>query len=367
MALFQFQEGGTLMPIGAVHFAKIAPDAKVPVRASDLAVGYDVFAFCELDRDTREPIDSLERSVAIEPGGARLFGIGVIIALPEGYEIQVRPRSGLASKHDIELANAPGTVDPDYRGQVGILLRNRGHKPFEIEKGMRIAQLIFSRVEIPTFLEVANTSELPPTRRGEGGFGSTGLLGIGLGTPDYDRAQRKIDRWHMRSAFTVAEFSECVRGCQPDENGQFPRDSEGLFIGQTRRYGCIIARGLNIIATGYNCQAPGQPKCAEVGCLRDELGITSGHQMEKCRALHAEQMAICSLCESGTSIQGATMYVTARPCLVCARMIAGLKPAGLEALVVLAGEYETHGVEIVERAGIIVREVSLESSQRKGE
>lgn len=343
------------MAIGAVSIYKIHPRAQIPIRASDGAVGFDVFAFQELDRQTKKP--SGELPITIPPGEARLLGIGVIFALPWGYEIQVRPRSGLATKHDIELSNSPGTIDPDFRGEAGVLLRNRGKEDFIVEEGMRIAQLIFSTVEIPDLSEVQKFEDLPVTRRGAGGFGSTGLLGFGLGTQDFDRAQEKLDKYYINLVLSTAGLSNCARGCEKDQNGKYLRDESDELIGQKRRYGCVIAHEQRVIATGYNAQYPGSQLCAEVGCLRDQQGIASGEQIEVCRAVHAEQMAINAAAKSGVSILGATMYVNAEPCLFCARQIAG---AGIESLVILKGGYgPTHGLHIIREAGIKVREISL--------
>ena len=107
----------------------------------------------------------------IEPGKRYAVPTGLGIALPEGYEAQIRPRSGLALKQGLTVANAPGTVDADYRGEVGAILINHGTAPFRIERGMRIAQLVIARVASAAFVERA---ELPPTTRAAGGFGSTG-------------------------------------------------------------------------------------------------------------------------------------------------------------------------------------------------
>jgi dUTP pyrophosphatase len=101
----------------------------------------------------------------------RQFRTGLAIAVPEGFECQVRPRSGLALRHGITLANSPATIDSDYRGELQVVLVNLGAEPFEITRGMRIAQMIFARVERVEFREV---SELPGSERGQGGFGSTG-------------------------------------------------------------------------------------------------------------------------------------------------------------------------------------------------
>jgi len=346
------------MSIGAIKIAKLYPDAIIPKRKSDGAVGFDACAHNIQSRDEeRRMTNNLEKPVTIDPSDALLFGIGVVIELPMGYEIQVRPRSGLANIFDMELSNSPGTVDPDFRGEVGILLRNRGKKQFEVKKGMRIAQLIFSPVEIPAFLEVP-LSKLSKTKRGEGGFGSTQLFGDGFGTIGYELEIARLDRHFMRMVISASELSDCIRGCKFTD-GKVEKDSEGRFIGQQRRFGCVIARGLNVVSTGFNCQYPGAEKCANVGCLRDALKIPSGEQIEKCRAIHAEQMAIILATGSGISIKGATMYVNAEPCAFCARMIAGLKLAGLEALVILKGQYPNNQLDLVRNAGIIVREVIM--------
>jgi len=107
----------------------------------------------------------------LAPGERRLFGTGFRVAIPEGYEVQIRPRSGLALKHGITLPNTPATIDSDYRGELKIALVNLGSEPFEVTRGMRIAQLIVGRVEQAEFRAV---EALPPSTRGDGGFGSTG-------------------------------------------------------------------------------------------------------------------------------------------------------------------------------------------------
>jgi dUTP pyrophosphatase len=109
--------------------------------------------------------------VSLEPGQVRLIPTGIRLAIPAGFEGQVRPRSGLALRHSIGLVNSPGTIDSDYRGEVGVLLINFGKEPFLIRRGDRIAQLVVARVEKIVFVE---TSELASSRRNEGGFGSTG-------------------------------------------------------------------------------------------------------------------------------------------------------------------------------------------------
>jgi dUTP pyrophosphatase len=105
------------------------------------------------------------------PGQRALVPTGLTIALPSGYEAQIRPRSGLASKHGVTVLNAPGTVDADYRGEIGVLLINHGELPFPIRRGERIAQMVIAPV---VRLELAPAAELSATDRGGGGFGSTG-------------------------------------------------------------------------------------------------------------------------------------------------------------------------------------------------
>lgn len=108
----------------------------------------------------------------LQPMERRLFATGFAVAIPPGFEIQIRPRSGLAIKHGVTLPNTPATIDSDYRGELKIGLVNLGREPFQVTRGMRIAQLVLARVEPIRFSVVA---ELPPTDRGAGGFGSTGL------------------------------------------------------------------------------------------------------------------------------------------------------------------------------------------------
>jgi len=108
----------------------------------------------------------------IEPGSWAVIGTRLYLEIPMGYEAQVRPRSGLALKHGVTVLNAPGTIDADYRGEVGVILINLGREPFEVKVGDRIAQLVISDVCRVGFEEVESLSE---TARGAGGFGSTGL------------------------------------------------------------------------------------------------------------------------------------------------------------------------------------------------
>lgn len=128
----------------------------VPALATPGSAGYD--------------IASADQGV-LEPGDRRIFRTGFSIAVPLGFECQIRPRSGLALKHGITLPNSPATIDADYRGELMIALVNLGREPFEVTRGMRVGQLVFARVEQANWREVP---ELPPTERGQGGFGSTG-------------------------------------------------------------------------------------------------------------------------------------------------------------------------------------------------
>jgi dUTP pyrophosphatase len=115
---------------------------------------------------------SLEREVTLPPGERRLIPTGISVAIPEGFEGQIRPRSGLAIQKGIGIVNGPGTIDADYRGEIGVLLINFGKEPFTIRDGDRIAQMVISQVFRATFEEV---DDLPATRRQEGGFGHTGV------------------------------------------------------------------------------------------------------------------------------------------------------------------------------------------------
>lgn len=109
--------------------------------------------------------------VVLMPGDVTLISAGIYISIPEGYEAQIRPRSGLALKHGISLVNAPGTIDSDYRGLVNIIMINHGKEPFIIKRGMRIAQMVIKEV---VKAEVEVTEELDETARSHGGFGHTG-------------------------------------------------------------------------------------------------------------------------------------------------------------------------------------------------
>lgn len=115
---------------------------------------------------------NVEETIILNQFDIKLIPTGIAISLPEGYEAQIRPRSGLAYKNGISLVNSPGTIDSDYRGEICAIMINLGKEPFEVKRGDRIAQMVINKVEIPTIIEVEN---LDSTKRGEGGFGSTGL------------------------------------------------------------------------------------------------------------------------------------------------------------------------------------------------
>lgn len=114
---------------------------------------------------------NLEEEVSLQPGERKLIGTGLKLAIPEGFEAQIRPRSGLALKHGITVLNSPGTIDSDYRGEIKVLLINHGQEPFSIKHGERIAQLILAKYSQISWEIV---EKLPETARGESGYGSTG-------------------------------------------------------------------------------------------------------------------------------------------------------------------------------------------------
>ena len=148
-------------------------DIEVRIRRLPHAVGlplpaYETALAAGMDLRAAVPADE---PIVISPGGRALVPTGLAIALPAGFEAQVRPRSGLALKHGITCLNSPGTIDADYRGEIGVILANLGEAPFTIERGMRIAQLVVAPVARVRWQAVET---LDDTDRGEGGFGSTG-------------------------------------------------------------------------------------------------------------------------------------------------------------------------------------------------
>ena len=132
-------------------------DILLPQYMTEQAAGMDIFAAV-----TEEEI--------ILPGQRKKIATGIAIALPEGYEAQIRPRSGLALKNGITLLNSPGTIDADYRGEIGLIVINHGEEPFVVKRGMRLAQMIMQKVFQAEWME---TSSLNDTSRGNGGFGHT--------------------------------------------------------------------------------------------------------------------------------------------------------------------------------------------------
>ena len=114
---------------------------------------------------------AVEEPVTLQPGEIRLIPTGLFLAVPAGYEVQVRPRSGLALRHGLTIPNAPGTIDADYRGEVGVILGNMGAEPVTITRGMRIAQMVLQQV---VRAEIVECDDLNETPRGAGGFGHTG-------------------------------------------------------------------------------------------------------------------------------------------------------------------------------------------------
>lgn len=141
-----------------VKITKLNPDAVIPQYAHPTDAGADVAAVEE---------------VTIQPGETKIVKTGIAVAIPPGYEIQMRPRSGLSVKSKLRIPNTPGTIDTEYRGEIGVPLWNAGDTPYTIEKGMKIAQMLIAPTPMIKWNEVATVEELGTTSRGEGGFGST--------------------------------------------------------------------------------------------------------------------------------------------------------------------------------------------------
>ncbi|TSC81942.1 MAG: dUTP pyrophosphatase [Parcubacteria group bacterium Gr01-1014_20] len=185
----------------------VLPGGRMPERQTDGAIGYDVYARAVVSAHTMDPKNpnlrqtlfdftnlppnpDVARHVSkkdfndgngkepiyiMDPGESVLVGIGFITAMSFPMFYWVAPRSGLASKWGITVTNAPGTVDPDYRGEAGVLVYNRNETTFDLRRGMRIAQIIFQWALMPEIAIVNSPEDLPTTSRGSGGFGSTGL------------------------------------------------------------------------------------------------------------------------------------------------------------------------------------------------
>ena len=134
-------------------------DLSLPVYETEGASGMDIRAWIEDD-------------IILGPGDIKLVPTGISISVPLGYEAQIRPRSGLALKHGIGLVNSPGTIDSDYRGEIGIIMANFGKEPFIIRRGDRIAQMVIAKIYHARILEV---DDLDSTARGDGGFGHSGI------------------------------------------------------------------------------------------------------------------------------------------------------------------------------------------------
>ena len=141
-----------------VLIKKLHPNVKLPEYKSDGASGMDLIAF-------------IKKAINIKPKTSSLIPTGLSLAFSKNYEIQIRPRSGLAAKKNISVLNTPGTIDSDYRGEIKVIIYNHGNTEFIINNGDRIAQMILSPV---LKIEFEETNDLPETIRGEGGFGSTG-------------------------------------------------------------------------------------------------------------------------------------------------------------------------------------------------
>lgn len=136
-----------------------AADLPLPAYMSEGAAGMDLYA-------------NVKEEVTVEKGSIKMIPTGVRIALPEGFEAQIRPRSGLALKNGISLVNSPGTIDSDYRGEIGVIVINLGENDFVVKRGDRIAQMVINRYEKVEWTECADLDE---TERGEGGFGHSGV------------------------------------------------------------------------------------------------------------------------------------------------------------------------------------------------
>jgi dUTP pyrophosphatase len=151
--------GGVAVPILRLAHAE---DLPLPAYATEHSAGLDLLA-------------AVDAPLELAPGARALVASGIAVALPDGYEAQVRPRSGLALRHGIGVLNSPGTIDADYRGEIGVILVNFGAEPYRVERGARIAQLVIAPVARAVWREV---DDLAGSARAEGGFGSTGTAAM---------------------------------------------------------------------------------------------------------------------------------------------------------------------------------------------
>ena len=156
MGAREIEDGAMKLPILRLPHAR---DLPLPSYATEGSAGLDLIA-------------ALDAPLELKPGARAAVPCGIAIALPRGYEAQVRPRSGLALKHGITMLNTPGTIDSDYRGEIKAILINHGDMPFTIERGMKIAQLV---IAAHVSAELVESDSLDETARGHGGFGSTGI------------------------------------------------------------------------------------------------------------------------------------------------------------------------------------------------
>ena len=157
-----------------LKFKKLHKDAVIPKYQTKGSAGFDFHALLVKDYgENSNSTDSADEMYTwIEPNSQKIIDTGLSVAVPPGYELQVRPRSGLSFKSQITVTNAPGTIDSDYRGQIKIILFNLGDKPFYIDNGDRIAQGVVNKIEQ---FKIQEVEDLDETERGTGGFGSTGV------------------------------------------------------------------------------------------------------------------------------------------------------------------------------------------------
>lgn len=144
-----------------IQRAEHARDIPLPRYMTEGSAGMDLHA-------------AVDKIIKVMPGEVVLIPTGLMVAVPQGFELQIRPRSGLAARHGIGILNSPGTIDSDYRGEIKVIMINLGQKPFEVKRNNRIAQMVLCPV-LRAFIE--ETNELPLTERSDGGFGHTGLVG----------------------------------------------------------------------------------------------------------------------------------------------------------------------------------------------